>query len=346
MTARSLEYYYKINGDTLERAYKDHLSGYMQWEDKSHADKYLVFPENFGPQMSIDETSTKDGELFTILSNKEGHGHKGSIAAIISGTKVEDVVAALKLVPEIVRKQVGVITMDFSSSMAAIAEEVFPWAYRVLDRFHMQKMAVDAVNNLRIRHKREATKAENAARKAFKQKQKARRTKMKKAPYFRDGKHNLPQMKAFVPERLANGDTLPELLARSRYFLMMSPEKWTDKQKARAKLLFELYPDIKTAFGLSHSLRVIFNNKQATVESAKESLSEWYQKVKKFKNDDLDVLAETLQVREDDLLNFFLFRQTNASAEALNTKIKAFRAQLRGIIDLKFFLFRLTRIYA
>ena len=68
--------------------------------------------------------------------------------------------------------------------------------------------------------------------------------------------------------------------------------------------------------------------------------------MKKFKNDDLDVLAETLQVREDDLLNFFLFRQTNASAEALNTKIKAFRAQLRGIIDLKFFLFRLTRIYA
>lgn len=270
MTARSLEYYYKINGDTLERAYKDHLSGYMQWEDKSHADKYLVFPENFGPQMSIDETSTKDGELFTILSNKEGHGRKGSIAAIISGTKVEDVVAALKLVPEIVRKQVGVITMDFSSSMAAIAEEVFPWAYRVLDRFHMQKMAVDAVNNLRIRHKREATKAENAARKAFKQKQKARRTKMRKAPYFRDGKHDLPQMKAFVPERLANGDTLPELLARSRYFLMMSPEKWTDKQKARAKLLFELYPDIKTAFGLSHSLRVIFNNKQATVESAKK----------------------------------------------------------------------------
>ena len=126
MTARSLEYYYKINGDTLERAYKDHLSGYMQWEDKSHADKYLVFPENFGPQMSIDETSTKDGELFTILSNKEGHGRKGSIAAIISGTKVEDVVAALKLVPEVVRKQVGVITMDFSSSMAAIAESGDP----------------------------------------------------------------------------------------------------------------------------------------------------------------------------------------------------------------------------
>ena len=44
--------------------------------------------------------------------------------------------------------------------------------------------------------------------------------------------------------------------------------------------------------------------------------------------------------------DYFLFRATNASAEALNTNIKVFRAQLRGIIDLKFFLFRLTRIFA
>lgn len=346
MTARSLECYYKIDGDTLERAYKEHLSGYFQWEDKPHADRYLLFPENFGPHMSIDETSTKDGELFTILSNKDGHGRKGSIAAIISGTRVEDVIAALMLVPEIVRKQVGEVTMDFSSSMAAIVEEVFPWAYRVLDKFHMQKMAIDAVNNLRLLHKREAMAAENAARAEYKNKQKRRRMKMKKAEYYRDGHHPLPQIRAFVPERLPNGDTLPELLTRSTYLLTMSPNKWTGKQKARAELLFELYPDIKTAFGLSHSLRVIFGNKNATKESAKASMAEWHSKVTKFKNEDLNVLSETLQSREDELLNYFLFRSTNASAEALNTKIKAFRAQLRGIIDLKFFLFRLTRIYA
>ncbi len=34
------------------------------------------------------------------------------------------------------------------------------------------------------------------------------------------------------------------------------------------------------------------------------------------------------------VFNFFLYRSTNAQAEALNTKIKAFRAQLRGIVDL------------
>ena len=345
MTARLLGRYYRIDGDTLERAYKDHLSGYCEWEDRPHADRYLLFPDNFGPYMSLDETSTKDGELFTILSNKEGHGRRGSIAAIVNGTKVEDVVAALNLVPDIVRKRVIEITMDFSGSMAAIAEESFPWAYRVLDRFHMQRMALDAVNNLRLKHKREAIAAENAERRAFKKSQKGRRTYLKnKYKWYAD--HPLPPIKAFVPKRLANGDTLPELLARSFYLLTMSPNKWTDKQKKRAELLFECYPDIREAYGLSHSLRVIFNNKKATKLSARQSLAAWYDKVGKFKNEDFRVLAETLQTREDEVLNFFICRSTNASAESLNTKIKAFRTQLRGIIDLKFFLFRLTRIYA
>ncbi len=346
MTARSLASYYKIDGDTLERVYKEHLSGYRQWEDKPHADRYLLFPENFGPRMSIDETSTKDGELFTILSNKEAHGRKGSIAAIINGTRVEDVVAALMLVPELDRKRVGEITMDFSTSMAAISEMAFPWAYRVLDRFHMQRFAIDAVINLKNKHKGEAITAENAARKKYMQKARRARTKMSKAEYFSNGKHRLPSIRPFVPERLPNGDTVPELLTRSGYLLMTSPNNWTDKQKERAELLFGLYPDIKRVYGISHSLRVIFNNKNATKESARISLHEWYEKVNRIKNKDLSRLADILQTREDEVLNFFLFRSTNASAEALNTKIKAFRAQLRGIIDLKFFLFRLTRIYA
>ena len=47
-----------------------------------------------------------------------------------------------------------------------------------------------------------------------------------------------------------------------------------------------------------------------------------------------------------DILNFFDNRSTNASAEAFNAKIKNFRAQLRGISDVKYFLFRLQKIYA
>ncbi|MDO6738071.1 transposase [Wenyingzhuangia sp. 2_MG-2023] len=39
-------------------------------------------------------------------------------------------------------------------------------------------------------------------------------------------------------------------------------------------------------------------------------------------------------------------RSTNAAAESFNAKIKAFRAQFRGVRNLEFFLFRLTNIFA
>ncbi len=44
---------------------------------------------------------------------------------------------------------------------------------------------------------------------------------------------------------LPNGDTLKQLLARSRYLLFKSAEKWTETQKARSKILFDRYQDIK-----------------------------------------------------------------------------------------------------
>ena len=67
IAASSLEKYYHINGKQFERQYKEHLSGYTDWEEKDHADKWLIFPENIGPRMSIDETSMSNGEVNTIL---------------------------------------------------------------------------------------------------------------------------------------------------------------------------------------------------------------------------------------------------------------------------------------
>jgi len=45
-------------------------------------------------------------------------------------------------------------------------------------------------------------------------------------------------------------------------------------------------------------------------------------------------------------LNFFNNRSTNAAAESFNAKIKDFRRTFRGVADLSFFMFRLTKIYA
>ena len=149
----------------------------------------------------------------------------------------------------------------------------------------------------------------------------------------------------YYPERLENGETRAELLARSQGLLMMSPEKWTGTQKERAEILFREFPDIKTAFSLTHSLRMIFSQR-CTKEQGAVSLHSWYSKVGEFGNKAFNDIAATMYDCEDEILNYFVNRSTDASAEALNAKIKHFRAQLRGIIDRKFFLFRLMKIYA
>ena len=58
-----------------------------------------------------------------------------------------------------------------------------------------------------------------------------------------------------------------------------------------------------------------------------------------------DLSAYTIRDREDEVLNYFINRATNASAESLNSKIKQFRAQLRGVVNLDFFLYRLSMIF-
>lgn len=58
-----------------------------------------------------------------------------------------------------------------------------------------------------------------------------------------------------------------------------------------------------------------------------------------------DDKATAMYDREDEILNYFVNRSANASAESLNAKIKDFRVQLRGVIDKKFFIFRLVKIF-
>ena len=151
--------------------------------------------------------------------------------------------------------------------------------------------------------------------------------------------------KDYVPFRYPNGDTRKELLIRSRYLLFKSAEKWTDRQKQRAAILFEEYPDIKTAYGLCHSLRMIFS-KNTIKDAARLSMARWYNKVEEAGLHSFNVIAATFYEHYDEILNFYNNRSSNALAESFNAKIKLFRANLRGVVDKKFFLFRISKLYA
>ena len=322
ITARSLERHYRIDVDKFERQYKEHLSGFNEWDQLDHAEEWMVFERNVGERLSIDETSLSKGELYTIITNKDAHGNKGTLVAMVRGTKAETVIKAVKHIGEDSREKVVEVTLDLSESMRKIVEICFPRATRVIDRFHVQKLALEAVQEIRIKHRWEAIDADNKA----------------KAVAKRNGED-------YVPYTFDNGDTRKELLARSRYLLFKSPEKWTETQKERADALFREYPDIEQAYQLSQHLRAVFN-KKSQKSAARLNLAKWYNEVDKADFASFQTLAGTIYSRYDEVLNYFNDRSTNANAEAFNSKVKNFRASLRGVSDVRFFLFRLQKIYA
>ncbi|MFV0553118.1 MAG: transposase [Mangrovibacterium sp.] len=313
-----MDTFFGINGKLFQRRYKDKLSDYHQWEQKSHAEDWILHEENIGEYLSIDETSPSCGELYTVVTNKAGKGKKGTIVAFIKGTASDAVITVLKKIPEAKRRSVKEVTLDMAGSMNKIVRSSFPCAQLVIDRFHVQKLAQDALNDMRVALRWKAIDEENNAITNAKQ-----------------------SGERYTPFVFSNGDTQKQLLARSRYLLFKSREKWTKTQEVRAKILFENYPTLKTAYNLVHKLRMIYNNTED-----KAIASHWYNDVADADFKKFNTVTNTIYNHYKEILNFFDNRNTNASAESFNAKIKDFRRNLKGVADVKYFLFRLTKIYA
>lgn len=275
-----------------------------------------------GTHLSIDEVALSQGELYTIVTNKKFKGKKGFLVAIVAGTKAEQVIEHISKIDYKKRHYVKEITLDMANSMKLISKRCFPKAIQVTDRFHVQKLALEALQEIRIKHRWEAIDFENQLILQAKR-----------------------ENKTYTPELLPNGDSIKQLLARSRYVLYKSREKWTESQNERAQMLFGLYPDIKTAYYLSQQLRGIYNNNNDK-QVAMTKLAHWYRNVEEsgFKN--FNILLNTITFNYQSILNYFDNRSTNASAESFNAKIKAFRSQFRGVRKIDFFLFRLSNLFA
>jgi transposase len=311
----------KLHPQTLEKQYKEVLSDFREWEQEVDADA-LVYPDNFGEWMSIDETALYNGELYTILTNKDRHGKKGALAALIKGTKNEVVSKALSKVPLSKRMGVKEITADLAESMDWICRTNFMNARLTADRFHVQQVVSEAVQEIRIRLRREAIDEENALC------MEAQREKI-----------------SFHAKVFSNGDTKKQLLARGRYLLFKPSNRWSSGQKERADILFSEYPEIKKAYDFSMYFRSIFENAK-TREDAEKRLVEWMNKVRASEIPTLVSAGNTVNNNLGKILNYFPDGSTNASAESFNAKLKGFRSMVRGIRDIKFFLFRISTFFA
>jgi len=281
-----------------------------------------LFKDNIGEYLSIDETALSNGELYTLVTNKSAKGRKGTIVAIIQGTKSEDVISVLNKIPKSKREIVREVTLDMATNMNLIVKRSFPNASRVIDRFHVQKLVSDAVQNIRIKYRWIAIDQDNNA--------------LANAKKTGDD---------YKPKVLSNGDTIRQLLARSRHLLFKSESRWTSSQVKRAKILFSLFPKIEKAYKLAQSLSYIYeNNYDKRIAIVK--LAKWYNQVEDSGFKDFNIASKSIQLHYQGIVNFFDNRSTNAAAESFNAKLKDFRREFKGVRDVKFFLFRLTQIFA
>ena len=272
--------------------------------------------------MGIDETALSNGELYTLVTNKSAKGRKGTIVAIIQGTKSEDVIWVLNKIPRNKREVVQEVTLDMAANMNLIVKRSFPNASRVIDRFHVQKLVSEAVQTIRIKYRWIAIDEDNNAL-----------TKAKKT-----GDN-------YKPKVFSNGDTVRQLLARSRHLLFKSESRWTSSQVKRAKILFSQFPEIEKAYKLAQGLAYIYeNNYDKRIAIVK--LAKWHNQVEDSGFKDFNIASKSIQLHYQGIVNFFDNRSTNAAAESFNAKLKDFRREFKGVRDVKFFLFRLTQIFA
>jgi transposase len=211
--------------------------------------------------------------------------------------------------------------MDMARNMNLASRNSFPDSKIVIDRFHVVRLVMDALQHLRVSLRWNAIEEENKAIKLAKEKH-----------------------QKYYPEVLDNGDTLKELLARSRYLLYKFDEDWTINQSKRAAILFEKYPILHSAYRLTLIFRNIYRNLNKI--NALEQFNEWKQKVIEMKIEEFNTVVHSIEYHMENILNYFDNRSTNAYAESFNSKIKLFRENLRGVTDIRFFLFRLDRLFA
>ena len=306
----------------MQKQYRNNLSGFRQWDYLDHCEDWLLFPENIGRRLSVDETSLSNGELYTIITNKDAKGKKGALVAIIKGTKSSVVSEILMKILIKDRLKVKLITLDMSNAMDWIVRQSFPNAKKVNDRFHVQQLVSEALQEMRVAERWKAIDEENEII------QQCRKTGIRYTPFI-----------------YPNGDTKKQLLARGRHLLFKPQSKWTESQKERAGILFAGFPELKEGYNLSMMFRSLYEHSK-TREEAKQKLDNWYAKVEEKGFKTFITASESIKNHEGWILNYFPERETNASAESFNAKLKGFRSLVRGVTDKKFFLFRICKIYA
>jgi transposase len=104
-----------------------------------------------------------NGELSTTLTKKATKVKKGTMLAMVAGTKAESVIAIIEKLPLKKQNQVTEITLDMVANTGLIPKNYFLNATRVTDRLRVQKIAFETLQEIRIKYRWQAIAQENGA---------------------------------------------------------------------------------------------------------------------------------------------------------------------------------------
>lgn len=321
------------------------MSGYEQkeagelGEDDIVADGQIIRvpimkPENMGINMSIDEKHI-DKKTYTILANHES----GKIALLAQSLKSKIIVSLLSKFEDKCFN-VKSLTRDLSATYDWVGRQAFMNAEHIADKFHVLKQAFEALQNLRVTYRQlELQRIKQLQEEHLKNELRIKRQ-------LKEKYNTLYRLKKFSysPEILDNGETLLQLLARSRYLLFKFEKTWSAEQKQRAKILFEKFPDLKLAYKLIISFRNWYkaSNLRKSRKTILQNLNQWYQNVKDANIEHINIFKALVRRHEGVILNYFKDGRTNARAEALNSRIQRFISINHGTRNTDFFLFRMA----
>ena len=82
---------------------------------------------------------------------------------MVKGTRSEDIIKVLNRIPLSKRLNVKEVSLDMASNMRKACEMTFPKAILVIDRFHVVRLVMDAMQHIRIDQRWKEIYKENKA---------------------------------------------------------------------------------------------------------------------------------------------------------------------------------------
>jgi len=129
-------------------------------------------------------------------------------------------------------------------------------------------------------------------------------------------------------------------LKGSMWALRKEKQALTPEERRTLRRLFRLSPDLKAAHSLKNHLTAIFEE-QLSLPAAKTKIKRWIVAVATSGLRCFDRFIKTLARWWNEILNYFVDRETSGFVEGFNNKIKVLKRRSYGITNLKYLFQRI-----